>query len=73
MTTLAFKKPVISDLAAEAMALDVWHGRTIYADFLREHNRRPDPAQAAAIGKIMGTRVRASDGSMQPKPASRRR
>jgi hypothetical protein len=63
---ISFRRGV-TELQAEAGALEVWHGPNLYADFLRKHDRRPDPVTAATIGKLMGTRVRADDGSMQPK------
>lgn len=53
-------------LEAEAMALEVWHGPNPYASFLRKHDARPDVKQADTIGRLMGTRVRASDGRKYP-------
>ena len=37
-----------------------------YSDFIVKHGRIPDRSQAAAIGKLLGKRVRAADGSLQP-------
>lgn len=62
-------RPSVTALAAEAAAHEVWHGPNLYSSFLRKHDVRPDAAQAATIGRLMGTRVRASDGSMQPRKA----
>jgi hypothetical protein len=54
------------DLALEADQVEALNGPNAYSDFLRKHSRRPDCQQASAIGRLMGVRVRASDGSMQP-------
>ena len=56
----------ISELEAEAKALEAWFGKNLYSDFLLKNKARPDRSQAAAIGALMGGRVMASDGSMQP-------
>lgn len=53
-------------IEAEAWALEMWHGPNIYSSFLRKHGMLPNRAMAAAIGKVMRTRVLASDGSRQP-------
>ncbi len=42
-------------------------GRDAYSAFLLKHGRRPDPKQAEVIGKIVGRRVKASDGFRYPK------
>jgi hypothetical protein len=54
------------ELQAEVTAIEVWHGKNAYSDFLAKHERRPDPAQAATIGRLIGARVKASDGRMYP-------
>ena len=59
-------KPVEDDLKLEADRIAALNGSNPYSDFLRKHGHRPDRGQAAAIGRLMGARVRASDGSMQP-------
>lgn len=51
---------------AEAWALEMWHGPNPYSSFLRKHRMLPNRAMAAAIGKVMRTRVLASDGTRQP-------
>ena len=51
---------------AEADDFEAIAGPNPYSNFLRKHARRPDRAQAAAIGRLMGGRVRASDGTLQP-------
>lgn len=56
----------IRDLRVEADAIEAWYGPNAYSRYLREHNRRPDPATAASIGRFLGGRVKAADGSMQP-------
>lgn len=53
-------------LRAEAMAIEAWYGKNAYSDFLFRYRRRPDPTQAATMGRLIGARVRASDGTMQP-------
>jgi hypothetical protein len=50
----------------EALRFQSIHGPNIYTDYLLKHRSRPDISHAASIGKVMGLRVRASDGSMQP-------
>lgn len=64
MSVIAFDR---SALLAEASALDVWHGPNPYSDFLRRKGRRPNPAEAEGIGRLMGTRVLASDGRKYPR------
>ena len=54
------------ELAAEAEAIQAWHGRNAYSSFLIKNGTRPDPKQAATIGKLVGGQVQASDGTMQP-------
>ncbi len=54
-------------IEAEAWALEMWHGPNLYSSFLRKHGTLPNRAMAAAIGKVMRTRVLASDGSRQPQ------
>ena len=56
-----------SDLNLEADKIAALNGSNLYSGFLREHGHRPDREQAATIGRLMGARVRASDGTMQPK------
>jgi hypothetical protein len=53
-------------LASEAMALEAQHGKNPYSDYLLNHHKRPEPAEAATIGRLMGGRVEAADGSLQP-------
>jgi hypothetical protein len=56
----------IGELMMEAEAIEIWHGLNAYSDFIRKHGRRPDRKQAATIGRLLGGRVAADDGSMQP-------
>lgn len=53
-------------LIAEAEYLEACYGPNPYSAFLRKHQRRPDRDQASTIGRLLGGRVRASDGTMQP-------
>jgi hypothetical protein len=55
------------DMRAEAAALVAAHGRNPYSDFILRQGCRPDCNQASAIGRLMGIRVRAADGSLQPR------
>jgi len=55
-----------ADLRAEAAAIEACYGKNAYSDFLLQHGRRPEPEQAATIGRLINARVRASDGSIQP-------
>jgi hypothetical protein len=59
-------KPSNDDLGLAADRIEALNGKNIYTDFIKKHGRRPDRDQAAAIGRLMGGRVRASDGSLQP-------
>lgn len=54
------------ELRIEIECIEAIHGPNAYSDYLRKYGRRPDPATAAAIGSILGGRVKASDGTMQP-------
>lgn len=54
------------ELRIEIECIEAVHGPNAYSDYLRKHGRRPDPATAAVIGNILGGRVKALDGSMQP-------
>lgn len=56
----------IRDLRIEADGIEASYGPNAYSKYLRAHNRRPAPDVAASIGRALGGRVRADDGSMQP-------
>lgn len=58
--------PVDAQLLAEADKLTNQIGPNPYSKFLRDHGKRPDPAAAAVIGQVLGIRVRASNGTLQP-------
>jgi hypothetical protein len=64
--TTAAEASLARVLLAEADSLEAWHGPNYYSTFLRKHRSRPDREQAATIGKLLGGRVEASDGSLQP-------
>jgi hypothetical protein len=53
-------------LVSEALALEAQHGKNAYSDFLLNHHARPAPDVAATIGRLLGGRVEAADGSSQP-------
>ena len=55
-----------AELRAEAFAIEGYHGKNAYSDFLLKHGARPNADQAATMGRWMGARVMASDGTMQP-------
>jgi hypothetical protein len=59
--------PFDAQLRAEATAFAERHGKNPYSDFILAHGRRPDPNQAAAMGRIIGRQVKAADGTMQPR------
>jgi hypothetical protein len=59
--------PFDGQLRAEAGAFVERYGKNPYSDFLLKHRGRPDRDQAATIGRLMGVRVRAADGSIQPR------
>ncbi len=54
------------DLRSEIEAIEAWYGPNAYCSYLRKHGRRPKPEEAASIGRLLGGRVEADDGSMQP-------
>jgi hypothetical protein len=56
------------ELRIEIQSIEAVHGPNAYSDYLRKHGRRPDPATAKTIGRVLGGRVKAADGSMQPRP-----
>jgi hypothetical protein len=53
-------------LVSEAAALEAQYGKNAYSDYLLAHHRRPSVAEAATIGRLLGGRVEADDGSLQP-------
>jgi hypothetical protein len=53
-------------LVSEALALEAQNGKNAYSDYLLNHHKRPDPIEAATIGRLLGGRVEAADGSLQP-------
>jgi hypothetical protein len=69
----AVRLRLIRELRLEAEALISTFGQNPYSDFLFKNGRRPDPGQAATIGRLIGIRVRASDGSLQPTPTKAQR
>jgi len=57
---------VIRELRVEADTLEADYGPNAYSDYLRRHGRRPEVSIAASIGRLLGGRVLADDGSLQP-------
>ncbi len=55
------------DLRIEAESLTAEIGKNSYSEFLLKNGRRPDRTEAATIGRLLGRRVRAADGTLQPK------
>jgi len=53
-------------LSAEASALIEAYGPNAYSDYLLKHGCRPNRNAAATIGRLIGVRVKAADGTMQP-------
>src|SRR5882672_6135379 len=58
---------VVQALKIEARALEATHGKNPYSDFLLKHGRRPNQNEAAGMGRMMNMRLKAADGSLQPK------
>lgn len=56
-----------SDLRSEAQLFALRHGPNAYSEFLLKYGRRPDAGQATCIGRLIGVRVRASDGTLRPQ------
>jgi hypothetical protein len=61
----------VRELRASAEAIEATYGPNPYSDYLRRHGRLPDPVTAAGIGRYLGGRVKADDGSMQPTRKAR--
>jgi hypothetical protein len=57
------------ELRFEAAAIEASYGPNVYSNYLRKHGKRPTRAEAITMGRLIGGRVRADDGSMQPSPA----
>ncbi|MBI3699178.1 MAG: hypothetical protein HY242_01855 [Afipia sp.] len=53
-------------LNSEALALEAEYGHNAYSDYLRIHHCRPSVDEAEVIGRLLGGRVQADDGTMQP-------
>jgi hypothetical protein len=58
--------PAARELRTEIETLEAWYGPNAYSSYLRKHGGRPGREEAAAIGRLLGGRVKAADGSMQP-------
>jgi hypothetical protein len=56
-------------LSAEAATLVDAYGPNAYSDYLVKHGCRPARKVAATIGRLIGVRVKAADGTMQPPRA----
>jgi hypothetical protein len=56
-------------LLAEAAVLVDAYGPNAYSDYLVKHGCRPGRKVAATIGRLIGVRVKAADGTMQPPRA----
>ena len=57
---------ILRELILEAEAIEAWYGLNAYSSFIKKNGRRPDRTQAATIGRLLGGRVEAEDGTMQP-------
>jgi hypothetical protein len=53
-------------LSAESARLVEAYGPNAYSDYLIKHGCRPGRKVAATIGRLIGVRVKAADGTMQP-------
>lgn len=56
----------VRELRIEGRTIEATYGPNAYSDYLRRHGRRPDRETAAAIGRLLGGQVKASDDTMQP-------
>jgi hypothetical protein len=63
----------VRDLLVEAEGLEAAYGPNPYVAYLRAHHRRPPPAEADTMGRLLGGRVRADDGKLYPGPKRRAR
>jgi hypothetical protein len=61
-----FALSAVRDLRVEIETIEAWYGPNAYSNYLRKHGRRPNPAEAAGMGRLLGGQVEADDGSMQP-------
>jgi hypothetical protein len=50
----------------EARAFEASQGKNPYSDYILRCGRRPDRNEAAGMGRMMNTRLRAADGTLQP-------
>jgi len=57
----------VQAIRMEARAFEARHGKNPYSDFILTHSRRPDQNEAAGMARMMNLRLRAADGSLQPK------
>lgn len=57
----------VQAIKMEARAFEARHGKNPYSDFILSRGRRPDQNEAAGMGRMMNLRLRAADGSLQPK------
>ena len=53
-------------IRSEAKAIEAHYGKNPYSDYLFRYGKRPSVNEAATIGRLLGGRVAASDGSLQP-------
>lgn len=60
------------DLKIEAEGLEALYGPNLYSKYLKQFGRRPGPQAAAAMGRLMGGKVKADDGTMQPQSRPKR-
>lgn len=58
---------VAREFRIEIETIEAVYGPNAYSSYLRRYGRRPDRATAAGIGRVLGGRVKADDGSMQPR------
>ena len=61
----------IRELRIEAEAIEASHGQNPYSNYLRKYGKRPNRVEAEFIGRALGGRVRADDGTLQPKPIAK--
>lgn len=65
---------MVQELRIEAGAIEATYGPNAYSHYLRKYGKRPTRAEADTIGRLIGGRVRADDGTLRPpRPVAKRK
>lgn len=57
-------------LLEEVAQHKLYHPANAYTDFIEKFRKRPSREEAAGIGRLLGSQVKADDGTMQPPKSS---